>query len=60
LEPFVLVGHSMGAFISAHYASRFKQNVKALFLLSPAGMTADPDEGKSVDERLKKLSWPRR
>ncbi|KAF7981590.1 hypothetical protein HWV62_32638 [Athelia sp. TMB] len=42
LERMTLVGHSLGAYLSAAYALRFPARVHKLVLLSPAGVPRDP------------------
>jgi pimeloyl-ACP methyl ester carboxylesterase len=37
--PFILVGHSMGSLIAAHYTSRYPEEVKRLYMLSPPMMS---------------------
>jgi len=39
---FVLAGHSLGGFLSARYCQKYPDNVSALVLISPAGMSARP------------------
>jgi len=34
-RPFVIVGHSMGAIISAHYYTKYPSDIKEMFILSP-------------------------
>jgi pimeloyl-ACP methyl ester carboxylesterase len=34
-EPFILVGHSMGALLALYYASKYPHRIKRLILLSP-------------------------
>lgn len=40
IEQFALVGHSMGAMLSAEYALRYPKRVAELVLVSPAGLAA--------------------
>ena len=42
LERPVLVGHSLGASLIYHFASRYQDRVSALALLSPVGLTGVP------------------
>ena len=37
-DKFYLVGHSMGAYLSAHYAVRHQEKLKKVLLLSPPGV----------------------
>lgn len=41
-EPFIIIGHSMGAFISTHYSLRYPHRVSKLVLLSPCGIPETP------------------
>jgi pimeloyl-ACP methyl ester carboxylesterase len=36
--PFILVGHSMGSLLAAHYTRRYPEEVKRLYMLSPPMM----------------------
>ena len=38
LTDFILVGHSFGGYIAAHYTSRYIQHVRQLIFLSAAGV----------------------
>jgi pimeloyl-ACP methyl ester carboxylesterase len=49
-EPFVLVGNSLGGFVSMRYAIDRSERVRALALLSPAGARGTEEE---LDEVLK-------
>lgn len=42
-RPFILVGHSMGSIISAHYATKYPKQVSDLFLLSLPLYTKSPE-----------------
>lgn len=50
LQNFVLMGHSMGGYISSHWVRLKNPPLKMLYLLSPAGFT------NKTDEELKKQS----
>ena len=50
IEKFVLMGHSLGGYISCCYALQYPQHVEKLILASPVGV---PPETKTVDEMLK-------
>ena len=39
LERFNLVGHSFGGYVACHYAIKYPERVKKLFMLSPLGMS---------------------
>lgn len=43
VERMTLVGHSLGAYLSAAYALRYPDRVTKLVLLSPAGILGGPD-----------------
>ena len=43
LEQFHLGGNSMGGWIAAHYAARYPEMVKSLWLLAPAGVEGAQD-----------------
>ena len=43
LEKMTLIGHSLGAYFSVVYALRYPTRVNKLILLSPAGVTRDPN-----------------
>lgn len=43
LESFFLAGHSLGAYLSGLYASKYQQHIRKLVLMSPAGVKARPD-----------------
>ena len=45
LEKFILLGHSLGGFLSASYSLRYPQHVKHLVLVDPWGMSKKPPEG---------------
>ena len=44
LKNFVLMGHSMGGYISSHWVKLKNPPIKLLYLLSPAGFTNKDDE----------------
>ena len=49
LEKFVLLGHSLGGYISCCYALQYPQHVEKLILASPVGV---PQESKTVEDML--------
>lgn len=44
LEKIVLVGHSLGGFLSACYALKYPERVEKLILVSPVGLPVKPDD----------------
>lgn len=46
LDEFVLVGHSMGGYLSALYALKHPERVQKLILASPVGL---PEQGKEME-----------
>lgn len=44
LEKIVLVGHSLGGFLSACYALKYPERVEKLILVSPVGLPEKPDD----------------
>ena len=44
LNDFILLGHSLGAFIAASYCLRYSQHVKHLILVDPWGLPERPSE----------------
>ena len=42
-QPFIIVGHSMGAIISSHYYTKYPAEIKEMFLLSPPIYLSDDD-----------------
>ncbi|MEL5989805.1 alpha/beta fold hydrolase [Microbacterium phosphatis] len=54
-EPFVLVGHSMGALISARYAARRSSELKGLVLVSPPVYLPPDIVGDPVDRAAMSL-----
>ena len=48
-EPITLVAHSVGGFLSAHYAMAHPGNVDKLVLVSPAGLPRHPDLVPAAD-----------
>jgi pimeloyl-ACP methyl ester carboxylesterase len=50
-EPFILMGHSMGALLAVHYASKYPQKVARLILLSP------PIYNSSAEIKQAKKLW---
>ena len=62
LENFILMGHSMGGYISAQYLKLKKPPIKMLYLLSPAGFTKLNEEEtieaqKKDGIRIKFILW---
>ncbi|EPZ36040.1 Alpha/beta hydrolase family domain-containing protein [Rozella allomycis CSF55] len=44
----ILIGHSMGGYLSAWYALKYPENVKKLILVSPVGLPDRPDDVKKT------------
>lgn len=54
LQKFYLAGHSLGGYISGHYAMKFPKYIIKLILISPGGVAQkDPISGKSKNSGLK-------
>ena len=53
IDSMVLVGHSLGGYLSTAYAERFPERVEKLVLISPVGVNAHPttDELLPVDHK---------
>ena len=47
-KSFSLLGHSMGAFFSAHFFDRHSEIVEKLFLISPAGFSLTSEESRQL------------
>ena len=60
LEQFVLVGHSLGAFVAAEYAAAHPQRVKELILVDPppAPGALPPDQMKQFHAALARIRMP--
>lgn len=43
-EQFILIGHSLGAYISVEFSLRYSHRVNKLILLSPAGIPEPPKD----------------
>ena len=54
-EDFVLAGHSLGAYMSAHYALEYPEKVAKLVLMSPLGLVEKP--GTWNIDRIKPEDW---
>ncbi|KAL4081955.1 Alpha/Beta hydrolase protein [Scleroderma yunnanense] len=52
LDKMTLIGHSLGAYFSVAYALRYPTRVHKLILLSPAGVTRDPNNLTSPSREL--------
>lgn len=42
-KPFILMGHSLGGYLSAAYASKYPENIEQLVLVSPVGIPRVPE-----------------
>ena len=51
LEKFILAGHSFGGYMSVQYAVKYQNRIAKLFLLSPAGVTKNPDPIKKAKSK---------
>jgi len=49
IDEFVLIGHSLGGYLSARYAMKYNQHVESLILISPVGFP----EPEPMEEFLK-------
>jgi len=49
-QPFIIVGHSMGAIISSHYYTKYPAEIKEMFLLSPP-IYLDDDDSQTIITR---------
>jgi len=59
LTNFILVGHSMGGYISCNYAMMYAQHVKKLILISPAAISKRPED-HDIDMKRKNMTTLRR
>ncbi|KNC86272.1 hypothetical protein SARC_01594 [Sphaeroforma arctica JP610] len=57
IDKMVLVGHSLGGYLSAAYALKYPQYIEKLVLASPVGIPERPAE---VPERIKQLTGMRK
>lgn len=56
IKKVILIGHSLGGFISAHLASIIKEKVVALFLVGAAGFTSKNFTDEEVEVMFGKIS----
>lgn len=56
IQKMILLGHSMGGYLSVAYAERFPDRVEHLILASPCGVSARPAESE-IDARLMQQPW---
>lgn len=53
LPKMVLVGHSLGGFLSACYALKYPERVERLILVSPVGIPERPENfEESIEQRV--------
>ncbi len=60
IDRFVLLGHSLGGFLTTSYAIKHPERVRHLILVDPWGFPPPPDQ-KYFDEHFssfQKISWP--
>ena len=48
LERFILIGHSLGGYLSGHYVDKYLSRIKKLILLSPAGIIPPRENEKEI------------
>jgi pimeloyl-ACP methyl ester carboxylesterase len=56
IEEFYLGGHSFGGYVACHYAHKYGNRVKSLFLNSPLGVTKPMDD-KPIEDFQKKMGF---
>lgn len=60
-QQFSLLGHSVGAFLSAHFFDRNPSRVESLFLVSPAGfLNASEESHRRAEARIAQRHWLQR
>ena len=60
-EKFNLLGHSVGAFLSAHFFDRNPSRIESLFLVSPAGfLNASEESHRRAEARIAQRHWLQR
>eukprot|EP00697_Spironema_sp_BW2_P012088 gnl/Spiro4/28152_TR13928_c0_g1_i1.p1 gnl/Spiro4/28152_TR13928_c0_g1~~gnl/Spiro4/28152_TR13928_c0_g1_i1.p1 ORF type:complete len:403 (+),score=66.35 gnl/Spiro4/28152_TR13928_c0_g1_i1:81-1289(+) len=60
LDSFTLMGHSLGAYLSTHYAMRYNSRVQHLILASPCGIPPAPAavvEGRAAEVISPNAPW---
>jgi len=57
LDRFILVGHSMGGFLSSAYALKYPERVSRLVLVDPWGYPKKPDNPDDLIPDRAKNSW---
>ena len=50
-SDFILLGHSLGAYLSVLFALKFPAKIKKLILMSPIGLLTKPDDW-DLDEKI--------
>jgi len=60
IKEFELGGLSFGGYIGTHYAIKYQERVKKLFLISPAGVTKGGETITEAVDRANSLPWIQR
>lgn len=51
-SEFVLLGHSLGGYLSALFAMKFPEKIKKVILLSPVGLASKPEKGDEFEWKI--------